>query len=38
LVGLEAGSAPLHERLAQGPLDAQLGTVGDPLALNRDTV
>ena len=38
LVGLEAGSAPLHERLAQGPLDAQLGTVGDPLALDRDTV
>ena len=37
LAGLEAGSAPLHERLAQGPLDAQLGTVGDPLALNRDT-
>jgi radical SAM-linked protein len=37
LVGLEAGSAPLHERLAQGPLEAQLGTVGDPLALNRDT-
>ena len=37
LVGLEAESAPLHERLAQGPLDPQLGTVGDPLALNRDT-
>jgi len=36
-VGLEAGSAPLHERLAQGPLDAVHGTVGDPLALNRDT-
>ena len=35
--GLEAGSAPLHERLAQGPLETQLGTVGDPLALNRDT-
>ena len=35
------GSRPqvplLHERLAQGPLDAQAGTVGDPLALNRDT-
>ena len=27
----------LHERLAQGPLDAETGTVGDPLALNRDT-
>jgi radical SAM-linked protein len=37
LAGLEAGSAPLHERLAQGPLDAVHGTVGDPLALNRDT-
>lgn len=37
LSGLEAGSAPLHERLAQGPLDAVHGTVGDPLALNRDT-
>jgi radical SAM-linked protein len=37
LVGLEANSAPFHERLAQGPLDAQDGTVGDPLALNRDT-
>ena len=37
LSGLEAGSAPLHERLAQGPLDAEHGTVGDPLALNRDT-
>jgi radical SAM-linked protein len=37
LAGLEAGSAPLHERLAQGPLETQLGTVGDPLALNRDT-
>ena len=37
LSGLEAGSAPLHERLAQGPLDVEHGTVGDPLALNRDT-
>jgi len=37
LVGLEAGSAPFHERLAQGPLDAQHGTVGDPLAFHRDT-
>ena len=37
LVGHEADAAPLHERLAQGPLDAQLGTVGDPLALHRDT-
>jgi len=35
--GLEAVAAPFHERLAQGPLDAETGTVGDPLALNRDT-
>jgi radical SAM-linked protein len=35
--GLEAAAAPLHERLAQGPLDTETGTVGDPLALNRDT-
>jgi radical SAM-linked protein len=37
VAGLEATAAPLHERLAQGPLDARTGTVGDPLALNRDT-
>ena len=37
LAGLETTTAPLHERLAQGPLDVQTGTVGDPLALNRDT-
>jgi radical SAM-linked protein len=37
IAGLQAGSAPLHERLAQGPLDAQNGTVGDPLAHDRDT-
>jgi radical SAM-linked protein len=35
--GLEAAAAPSHERLAQGPLDTVTGTVGDPLALNRDT-
>ena len=35
--GLEAAAAPFHERLAQGPLDSKTGTVGDPLALNRDT-
>ena len=35
--GLETGAAPFHERLAQGPLDTKTGTVGDPLALNRDT-
>jgi radical SAM-linked protein len=37
ITGLEATGAALHERLAQGPLDAQSGTVGDPLALNRDS-
>jgi radical SAM-linked protein len=34
--GLEAPAAPYHERLAQGPLAARDGTVGDPLAGNRD--
>jgi len=38
VAGLQAGAAPLHERLAQGPLDPQAGTVGDPLAPDRDTV
>jgi radical SAM-linked protein len=37
LSGLEVASAPLHERLSQGPLAPQTGTVGDPLALDRDT-
>jgi radical SAM-linked protein len=37
IAGLEVTAAPLHERLAQGPLDEVTGTVGDPLALNRDT-
>jgi radical SAM-linked protein len=37
LVGLEVVAAPLHERLAQGPLDAETGTVGDPFAHDRDT-
>jgi radical SAM-linked protein len=35
--GLEAVAAPLQERLAQGPLDPKSGTVGDPLATDRDT-
>ncbi|MGH3508785.1 MAG: TIGR03936 family radical SAM-associated protein [Nocardioidaceae bacterium] len=35
--GLGAGAAPLFERLAQGPLDPRSGTVGDPLASDRDT-
>lgn len=37
VTGIQAGAAPLHERLAQGPLDAEAGTVGDPLAHDRDT-
>lgn len=34
--GLEAGSLALYERLAQGPYDERTGTVGDPLAPDRD--
>ncbi|MGH3493137.1 MAG: TIGR03936 family radical SAM-associated protein, partial [Sciscionella sp.] len=37
IAGLEAGPAPIHERLAQGPLDPRTGTVGDPLTPHRDT-
>ncbi len=37
IAGLEVEAAPLYERLAQGPLDARTGTVGDPLAPDRDT-
>ncbi len=36
VAGLDVGVAPLHERLAQGPLDLQAGTVGDPLEPDRD--
>ena len=36
--GLRAGSGALLERLAQGPLDVEAGTVGDPLAPDRDAV
>ena len=36
--GLHTGSTALLERLAQGPLDAETGTVGDPLAPDRDAV
>ncbi|MDR7364234.1 TIGR03936 family radical SAM-associated protein [Nocardioides marmoribigeumensis] len=36
--GLRTGSGALLERLAQGPLDAEAGTVGDPLAPDRDAV
>jgi radical SAM-linked protein len=38
VAGLDAGSAPLHERQAQGPLDPLTGTVGDPLEPDRDAV
>ena len=31
VAGLEVGQAPLLTRLAQGPLDEQTGSVGDPL-------
>ncbi|MGH3386092.1 MAG: TIGR03936 family radical SAM-associated protein [Nocardioidaceae bacterium] len=34
--GLVPGVPPLHTRLAQGPLDRQTGTVGDPLTPDRD--
>jgi radical SAM-linked protein len=34
--GISTGSAALAQRLAQGPLDSGTGTVGDPLAPDRD--
>jgi radical SAM-linked protein len=34
--GISASSAALAQRLAQGPLDSRTGTVGDPLAPDRD--
>ncbi|MDQ3664803.1 MAG: TIGR03936 family radical SAM-associated protein [Actinomycetota bacterium] len=37
VAGLEATAAPTMCRLAQGPLDPRDGTVGDPLAPDRDT-
>ena len=37
VTGLDA-PAPLFEREAQGPLDEQTGTVGDPLEPDRDAV
>ncbi len=36
--GLEHTGSALAERLAQGPLDERSGTVGDPLAPDRDAV
>ncbi len=38
VTGLHPSSGALLERLAQGPLDAATGTVGDPLAPDRDAV
>jgi len=33
--GVDVGEAPLLTRLAQGPVDAETATVGDPLSLSR---
>ncbi len=38
VAGLAFPVAPLQIRLAQGPLDSQTGTVGDPLAPDRDAL
>lgn len=37
VAGLRPQVPPMLNRVAQGPLDAQTGTVGDPLAPDRDT-
>jgi radical SAM-linked protein len=37
IAGLDVQHAPRYERLSQGPLDPRTGTVGDPLAPDRDT-
>jgi radical SAM-linked protein len=37
IAGLATSGAPMVQRLAQGPLDLQAGTVGDPLVPDRDT-
>lgn len=34
--GLEYEQTPMATRLAQGPLDSETGTVGDPLVFDRD--
>ena len=34
--GLELKQTPMATRLAQGPLETETGTVGDPLAFDRD--
>ena len=36
--GLPVSQAALAQRLAQGPLDERAGTVGDPLASDRDSL
>jgi len=36
IAGLDADVAPVQQRLAQGPLDHEAGTVGDPLSPDRD--
>lgn len=38
VAGLTPPVPPLQTRLAQGPLDLQTGTVGDPLAPDRDAL
>ena len=38
IAGLDTSSAPVQQRVAQGPLDLDTGTVGDPLAPDRDAV
>lgn len=37
VAGLTSSAAPRVQRVAQGPLDARTGAVGDPLAADRDT-
>lgn len=36
--GLSFEQTPVATRLEQGPLDEETGTVGDPLALDRDAL
>ncbi|MCW2758014.1 MAG: hypothetical protein JWO46_1760 [Nocardioidaceae bacterium] len=38
IAGLDLSAAAVQQRLAQGPLDPRDGTVGDPLAPDRDAV
>ncbi|GGF58246.1 radical SAM protein [Marmoricola endophyticus] len=38
IAGLDIAAAPVQQRTAQGPIDPDAGTVGDPLAPDRDAV